>query len=167
MMSREDLRARLTSGPGIMVAAVTGLFLLGFVVTYIGPLQDKSLSAFDSQSLGYSEASLAGKQVYDSENCASCHTQQVRAVSNDIGLGQVTKADRAVRDAPSEFGMARVGPDLACFGDRPTARLTAYLKDPRSVLSTSKMPRYSYLSESEIAQLSAYLKSLTCAKGGK
>jgi cbb3-type cytochrome oxidase cytochrome c subunit len=36
------------------------------------------------------------------------------------------------------------------------------LKDPRATVSASVMPRYSYLSDEELAAVAAYVTSLKC-----
>lgn len=101
-----------------------------------------------------------GRAIYQSEGCWYCHTQSVRPVANDVGLGLVTTADTA--NDPD--GLTRIGPDLACLGDRLTdpAVVTARLTDPRSTVSSSVMPGYSHLSDAQLSALAEYLISLKC-----
>lgn len=101
-----------------------------------------------------------GRAIYQSEGCWYCHTQSVRPVANDVGLGLVTNADTA-EDAG---GLTRVGPDLACVGDRLTdpAVASARMTDPRATVPSSVMPAYGHLSESQLSALVEYLTSLKC-----
>ncbi len=149
----------------ILPAVVLAILLLGTAVAYVLPIMDKDVSTVSSTALPYSEKTLRGKQVYDAEGCWYCHTQQVRAVSSDLGLGKVTTAERIVRDRPNVLGLQRVGPDLACYGDRQqdVDQLVTHLQEPRGMVHISNMPSYSYLSSSELEDLSAYLVGLTCS----
>ena len=70
---------------------IAGLFLLGLLITLIGPFNtggdyrhlvpDSSLSALGSQ----------GRAVYLNQGCGYCHTQLVRPVLADVGLGPATE----------------------------------------------------------------------------
>lgn len=106
----------------------------------------------------------AGRQIYLQEGCWYCHTQQVRPIVTDVGLGPVSQPGDYVHETPAMFGIQRIGPDLMHAGSRePTdsvAWLTAYLENPRAVRSWSTMPSYGTLSDTEISQLAAYLVSL-------
>lgn len=150
--------------PLILPVLVLSVFLIGVAIAYALPILDKEVNVFSANSVAYSEKTLDGKGVYDSEGCWYCHTQQVRAVSSDLGLGTVTTADRVVRDRPNVLGVQRIGPDLACYGDRQTdvEKVVSHLQDPRATIHLSNMPSYSYLSESQLENLSAYLVGLTC-----
>ncbi|MCA1839982.1 MAG: cbb3-type cytochrome c oxidase subunit II [Actinobacteria bacterium] len=169
-MTSADLKARLSSKMHLVVfAAIMAMALIGIAVAYAVPMLDPSALKFGPKSAPYSITGLSGKSVYDQEGCVYCHTMQVRAVSNDVGLGEVTTADRAVRDAPSEFAMARIGPDLACVGSRLSIpKIRKHLRSPRSEVAASNMPSYGSLSDQELSDLAAYLGHLTCAgvKGG-
>lgn len=106
----------------------------------------------------------AGRQIYLQEGCWYCHTQQVRPIVTDVGLGAVSQPGDYVHETPAMFGVQRIGPDLMHAGSRePTdsvAWLTAYLEDPRAIRPWSTMPAYGNLSDTEISQLAAYLVSL-------
>lgn len=140
-------------------AGALGLFMLGAALALVAPMADQSSKLSEPMS----KLALQGKHVYEAEGCVYCHTQQVRAVSNDIGLGTVETAD------PTKLGLIRIGPDLSCYGDRQQdARETiSYLKDPRSLRPASTMPRLERLDEKEFVALSAYLAVLECNGVGK
>lgn len=147
----------------VLQASLVAIFAVGAAVAYAGPLLDPELRLPGSPARLVTNASLRGEAIYEGEGCWYCHTQQVRPVSNDIGLGLVTEANRSGRDSPSLLGMARLGPDLGCYGDRaPSEGLADYLSDPRAARPYSKMPGYRYLSDAELKDLSAYLVGLSC-----
>lgn len=103
-----------------------------------------------------------GHAIYVSEGCWYCHTQSVRPVATDIGLGLMTTDETAM-----QTGLSRIGPDLACVGDRltdPTAVATR-LTEPRSAVQASVMPSYRHLSEAELSAITEYLTSLKCEEG--
>ena len=90
-----------------------------------------------------------GKEVYRSEGCAACHTQQVRPQDvPHFGL-RFTVAQDYLRDEPVQFGTLRLGPDLANVGARlPDANWhLVHLYDPRALVEGSPMPKYPYLFE--------------------
>lgn len=148
----------------LLLASLVAIFAVGTAVAYAGPLLDPSVNRPSSPAAVVTKEGLRGAAIYEGEGCWYCHTQQVRPVSNDLGLGLVTEANRSSRDSASSLGMARIGPDLGCFGDRaPGEGLADYLRDPRAARQYSKMPGYRYLSDAELGDLSAYLAGLTCA----
>lgn len=145
---------------GIAVISL-GLLVMGTTIAFLGPVVDMA----GGDQAAPKGALARGFDVYRSEGCAECHTQQVRPVSNDLGLGKVT--DIASLGPLSIPGLVRIGPDLSCFGEAVRKSgyekgLADYLQDPRSVRPASTMPRYSYLSDTELADLLVYLDALTC-----
>jgi mono/diheme cytochrome c family protein len=91
----------------IAVLAVT--LLLGFLVPALAGKGDEVRSS----SVPYSEPALRGRQVYLEQGCGSCHTQMIRPLVADAGLGPVTLAD-----TNQVLGYRRAGPDLAAIGSR-------------------------------------------------
>lgn len=140
--------------------------VLGLVVSVGLPLVKNEMQS-DTTAPARTEQVTSGFSIYEKEGCVYCHTQQVRAVSNDLGLGTVTYPGQISRDGPNVLGLTRVGPDLSCFGSRTDGGaagkdLGGYLSDPRSVFPSSKMPRYAHLDDKELADLTSYLLSLKC-----
>lgn len=100
-----------------------------------------------------------GLGVYVSENCAACHTQQVRNIEMDKTWGArpsmpsdyyYSKRRLDVwRQAPSVLGSERTGPDLTNVGQRQPGEQwhLLHLYDPRMVVKGSIMPRYAWLFE--------------------
>lgn len=105
-----------------------------------------------------------GHDIYVAENCASCHTQQVRQIGTDVGLGPASRAGDYAHEDIAAVGSERVGPDLAFAGSRePTndpAWVAAFLADPRAVREWSNQPPYDYLSERDRWALAYYVATL-------
>jgi hypothetical protein len=97
---------------GSMLAALA-LAALGLLVGFgVGSTPEESNLAYTSE-LPYSDLAQEGRQVYLAAGCAGCHTQVVRPLVADAGLGGVT-----VSDTNQVIGIRRVGPDLARVGAR-------------------------------------------------
>ena len=92
---------------------------------------------------------LEGREIYTSQGCATCHTQLIRNVVADVGLGPVT-----LDDTNQVIGYRRIGPDLAAIGARieDTAALMALLA------GGGNHPAAVGLSEEDLANLVAYLR---------
>jgi cbb3-type cytochrome c oxidase subunit II len=110
------------------------------------------------------EVIVQGREVYIREGCTTCHTQQVRAVVTDVGLGPVTRYGDVIFEDPEVLGSERIGPDLMHAGSRePTddvAWVIQHLRDPRAIRPWSAMPSYAHLSETDLAALAEYVVSL-------
>jgi cytochrome c oxidase cbb3-type subunit 2 len=101
--------------PMVLIAGVLGLFLIVFMVGVVGPSIPDDHPGARTSDIDYSEAALGGQRVYLTSGCASCHTQMVRPVVADVGLGPVTLAD-----TNQVLGFRRHGPDLSDVGSRMT-----------------------------------------------
>ena len=94
------------------------------------------------------EAALDGRDLYRSEGCSSCHTQVVRPIVADVGLGPVT-----ISDSNQVLGVRRYGPDLAHIGSRVESQSSLL-----AVLTSSgDHPSYAGLSDTDLENLTAYL----------
>ena len=115
-----------------------------------------------------------GSIVYNQEGCQNCHSQNVRQVVPDAGIGKVTNinliADYKKNTASINTGLRRIGPDLSTIGDRePTNNeqwLKRYLKNPSSVRPKIPHPKYNYLTDVELDSLIEYLVELSEASNG-
>ena len=148
---------------------LAGLFILGLVITLIGPFNtggDYRHLVFDAP---LSTAGETGRSVYLNQGCGYCHTQLVRPVLADVGLGPVTEtfADSL---QTATFGVQRIGPDLAHAGSRPSYRneedpvtveeLVAFLTDPEQFFPDGIHPSYAHLSPQDLDALATYLAEL-------
>lgn len=106
---------------------------------------------------------LAGREIYMREGCYACHSQMVRALSDEIDrYGPYSLAGESANDHPMLWGSKRTGPDLARVGGKYSdAWHVAHLTNPRAVVPTSIMPAYSWLTASlDIDQLGPELATL-------
>lgn len=85
-----------------------------------------------------------GREVYISEGCAYCHTQQVRPLQADAIFGRPSAPGDFAYDTPELLGSERTGPDLTNIGKRQPSKIWQYmhLYDPRSVVPQSVMPSF-------------------------
>jgi cbb3-type cytochrome oxidase cytochrome c subunit len=99
----------------MVMLGVFGLFVVMALVGLAGPSLPTDIPGARSSSVPYSEAAEAGRELYQSLGCAACHTQMVRPVIADVGLGAVT-----LNDTNQVLGTRRFGPDLSDVGSRLT-----------------------------------------------
>ncbi len=135
------------------------LFLVLTYVTTIGPaLQNQKNNGPLPGTEPLSGDALAGKNIYVSEGCVGCHSQQVRNVDMDkmFGSRPGIPADYAHLKRTSIWvntstvmGTERTGPDLTDVGNRQPSKdwNLMHLFNPRSVVAQSIMPSYEWLFE--------------------
>jgi len=135
--------------PMAVLAGVVGLFVIVVMVGLVGPSIPTEVPGARSSEIAFSEAALDGRVVYAEAGCAACHTQMVRPVVADVGLGPVT-----LTDTNQVLGTRRFGPDLTHIGARMTgAQIEAIISGlgdhPPHSLGTDEMSALvAYLSES-------------------
>ncbi len=167
-----------------IVAAVVFFWIGGLFTTLAPPFLDESWAkpapgVKDYATLaaeGDEEAAkiLRGRQIYVSEGCWYCHTQQTRTIEADtIRSGwreersPVSTPDEFVYDAPHMFGTRRVGPDLSRVGGKYDYQWhVSHFRNPRSLVPGSVMPPYPWIAsnEEDLEALIAYIQSLGRAK---
>jgi len=106
---------------------------------------------------------LTGRDLYVAEGCAECHTQSVRPIVTDVGLGAVSVAGDYAHESPALITGTRFGPDLTHVAGREgfsPASVESQLTNPRSSRPWSIMPSYSYLSDSDMDALISYIETL-------
>lgn len=96
----------------------------------------------------YTPLELAGRNIYVREGCYVCHSQMVRALRDEVErYGHYSLAAESIYDRPFQWGSKRTGPDLARVGGKYSDLWHVdHLNDPRSVVPTSIMPGYPFLS---------------------
>lgn len=101
-----------------------------------------------------SGAAIQGKDVYISQGCVACHTQQVRpaGLGGDIARGwgqRPTVARDYILQDRLLIGSLRTGPDLADIGGRQSSDDWHYLHlfDPTLTSPGSNMPSFRHLFE--------------------
>ena len=105
-----------SDSPLRLVLGVLGLFVMVALIAVVGPSLAVDEAGARSSKVSYSAAAVEGQDTYLSLGCAACHTQMVRPVIADVGLGPVT-----LNDTNQVIGTRRFGPDLADVGTRLSA----------------------------------------------
>jgi cytochrome c oxidase cbb3-type subunit II len=100
----------------------------------------------------YTPLELAGFNIYLSEGCYNCHSQQIRPLRDEVErYGHYSLAAESMYDYPFQWGSKRTGPDLARVGGRYSdAWHVEHMNNPRDVVPESIMPAYSHLQQKEI-----------------
>lgn len=132
--------------PMMVLTAAIGLFVVIFLVGFIGPSVQGDTPGAMSSEIDYSTQAVEGRDTYRTLNCGACHTQMVRPVIADVGLGGVT-----VHDSNQVLGTRRFGPDLSDIGSRVTRSQLAAI-----VGGLGEHPGYS-LSNEDLEALVSYL----------
>lgn len=149
--------------PMMVSAGLVALFVVSAFFAVAVPGLDARNAAAD-QIPGttpiLSAEGLAGRDVYLQQGCMYCHTQQVRTVVTDIGLGPVTEPGTSPAVGPPTLGFVRIGPDLTHIGSRyeDLAILRTVLLDPKSLNPDSMMPSYAHLPDADLAALVQFLE---------
>jgi cytochrome c oxidase cbb3-type subunit 2 len=107
---------------------------------------------------------LAGMEIYKREGCYGCHSQQIRALRDEVErYGHYSLAAESMYDYPFLWGSKRTGPDLARLGGKYSDDWhVQHLINPRSLVPESIMPGYRFLHEEklDIDELQARMKVL-------
>ena len=100
----------------------------------------------------YTALELEGRDIYIKEGCYNCHSQMIRPFRDeDLRYGHYSVAAESMYDHPFQWGSKRTGPDLARVGGKYSDQWhVEHLKDPRSVVPESIMPRYPWLAENMV-----------------
>ncbi len=130
------------------MAGAIGLLAVALLIGFIAPAIPADGNGVYTSAVPLNQAGIDGREVYLSEGCGACHTQLVRPIVADAGLGPVI-----VGDSNQILGSRRYGPDLAHIGSRveSDAALVSVLT------SSSRHPSYSGLSDTDLENLVAYL----------
>lgn len=90
---------------------------------------------------------LAGRDIYVSEGCYVCHSQQIRQLPFDVlRFGNASTISESMWDRPFQWGSKRTGPDLARVGKKyPDLWHYRHMLDPRAITDKSIMPAYPWL----------------------
>jgi cytochrome c oxidase cbb3-type subunit I/II len=94
----------------------------------------------------YSPLELAGRDVYVSEGCYTCHSQMIRPFRHEVlRYGDYSRMEESLLDHPFQWGSKRTGLDLARVGGKyDNLWHYLHLMDPRSTSPGSNMPTYTH-----------------------
>jgi len=100
----------------------------------------------------YTPLELAGYNVYLKEGCYNCHSQQIRALRDEVErYGHYSLAAESMYDFPFQWGSKRTGPDLARVGGKYSDEWhVEHLIKPQDLVPESIMPSYKHLSKNII-----------------
>jgi cytochrome c oxidase cbb3-type subunit I/II len=100
----------------------------------------------------YSPLELAGRDIYISDGCYNCHSQQVRPLRYETDrYGEYSKIGEFVYDHPFQWGSRRTGPDLARAGFIGSSTYKTaiwhynHFNKPQEMFPQSIMPAYPWL----------------------
>ncbi len=142
--------------PWAYLVGAIGLFVAVALLALVGPSIPVDTPGARTSEISFSEAATAGQEVYLSLACASCHTQMVRPVIADVGLGPVTMSD-----SNQILGTRRYGPDLSDIGSRVSGA------ELEAIVGGSGGHQGHNLSSDDMANLVAYLLESATAIGGQ
>ena len=94
----------------------------------------------------YSPLELAGRDIYITEGCYTCHSQMIRPFRHEVlRYGEYSRMEESLLDHPFQWGSKRTGPDLARVGGKyDNLWHYLHLMDPRSTSPSSNMPTYTH-----------------------
>ncbi|HKY69970.1 MAG TPA: cytochrome-c oxidase, cbb3-type subunit II [Gammaproteobacteria bacterium] len=132
----------------IMIIFIVIAISFGGLAEILPLLFQKQVTEADPNLKPLQALALAGRDIYIREGCHVCHTQMVRALYSDTKrYGPYVEAGEQVYEHPFLWGSKRIGPDLARVGKRYTDLWhQLHLLNPRSVVPTSIMPSFPWLS---------------------
>lgn len=150
---------------------VTLLAVLAFIVVAIGGIVEIAPLFWIDNTIEkvkgmrpYTPLEQAGRNIYVREGCYSCHSQMIRPFRDEVErYGHYSLAAESMFDHPFQWGSKRTGPDLARVGGRYSDEWhVQHLKDPRSVVPETVMPRYGFLADNDlqVGDMTAQLTAL-------
>jgi cytochrome c oxidase cbb3-type subunit 2 len=156
------------------------LFAVGaLLTTVVPPMVNPEMWQSEHVVHEYTDQELRGIEIYKSQGCVYCHTQQIRKLDSDerrygwrLVEAPASESWEYVNDKTQFLGTKRTGPDLARVGGKYSSEWHwAHFKNPRDMGEkfpdrkgiyerASIMPSFAYLSDEEIKYLTAYLQTL-------
>lgn len=136
------------------VAGGVGVVVLTLLLGFVFPSLPEPSNQVRSSHVELTEEAEDGQTLFLRSGCASCHTQAVRSVVADLGIGPV-----ALTDTNLVLGYRRIGPDLSNAGGRLNP-------DQLSAAITGSAHPPMALSDSDLGALVAYLGASATTGGG-
>jgi cytochrome c oxidase cbb3-type subunit I/II len=148
----DSAHRRVEGLPAIFTVLVTIAVLVGSVVEILPSLMAQNFVERDARVQPYTPLELAGRDIYISEGCYVCHSQQIRPmVAEKLRYGEPSTAAESIYDRPFQWGSRRIGPDLSRLGSKyPDMWHYRHMWDPREVVAQSIMPSYEWLFKKKI-----------------
>lgn len=112
----------------------------------------------------YTPLELSGYNVYIKEGCYGCHSQQIRALRDEVErYGHYSLAAESMYDYPFLWGSKRTGPDLSRIGNKYSNTWhVQHLMRPQDVVPESIMPSYPHLKNKavDLKEIAEHMKVL-------
>jgi cytochrome c oxidase cbb3-type subunit 2 len=101
----------------------------------------------------YSPLELMGRNIYIREGCYLCHSQQIRALRDEVErYGHYSLAAESMYDHPFQWGSKRNGPDLARVGGKYSNDWHyAHMVEPKALVPETIMPSYRFLAHQPLS----------------
>jgi len=101
----------------------------------------------------YSPLELMGRNIYIREGCYLCHSQQIRALRDEVErYGHYSLAAESMYDHPFQWGSKRNGPDLARVGGKYSNDWHyQHFAEPSALVPETIMPAYRFLADRPLA----------------
>lgn len=136
----------------LMIVLIIILTSVGAIVE-IFPLFIKEVAIEKVEGMRpYTPLELAGSEIYKREGCYGCHSQQIRALRDEVErYGHYSLAAESMYDYPFLWGSKRTGPDLARVGGKYSDDWhVEHLIHPQSLVPESIMPGYRFMHETDL-----------------
>lgn len=148
-MNSIELHKRLENNIGLLIFGILFVTAIGGLVQVLPILFQDSLATPLKNTRVYSPLELIGRDIYISEGCNTCHSQQIRPLVAEVErYGSYSRAGEFVYDRPFLWGSKRTGPDLHRIGGKYSDEWhRIHLINPRDVVPDSIMPSYPWLAK--------------------
>lgn len=164
-MSALSLHQKLENHLGLLIFGILFVAAIGGLVQILPSLAQESLKTALPNVRDYTAVELVGRDIYVRENCAVCHSQQIRPLLAEIKrYGPYSRAGEFAYDRPFLWGSKRTGPDLHRIGGKYSNEWhRLHLINPRAVVANSIMPSYPWLATrpaSSAGDVQAHMRAL-------
>jgi len=149
-MNALGLHKKLEENAGLLIFGILLVSSIGGLVQIVPSLYQESLMTPTANTRVYTPLELLGRDIYISEGCSVCHSQQIRPLVAEVErYGAYSRAGEFVYDRPFLWGSKRTGPDLHRIGGKYTDEWhRIHFNNPRDVVPKSIMPAYPWLAHS-------------------
>ncbi|GIW98216.1 MAG: bifunctional cbb3-type cytochrome C oxidase subunit I/II [Pirellulaceae bacterium] len=133
--------------PALFLTATSLILGVAWGVEFLPVVAQQRAALRIAPPAPYTPLELLGRQIYQQEGCASCHTQMVRPIYAEVTrYGEVSRPEDFVWDRPAQWGLRRVGPDLAKVGGTKNGFWHwQHLENPSQVSPGTVMPSFAHL----------------------
>jgi len=117
----------------------------------------------------YTPLELAGRDIYISNGCYNCHSQQIRPLRYETDrYGEYSKIGEFVYDHPFQWGSRRTGPDLARAGYLGSSTYKTaiwhfnHFTKPKEINPQTLMPAYPWLVKNvvDLSQITVKIRAI-------